>query len=195
MNRIANNRRNKEMPFESSAGFTLIELLIAMAIASIIMAAAVSLYAGMAKSYTAETVKAAVQQDVRSALDLMAQDIRMAGLDPTGNMGAGFIISDADDIEFTADLDYDGSLTAGNNERIRYFLNGTQLVQRIDDDGTLDQVLLDNVSTLNLTYIFETGATEPSIVVITLAVQSPAGRRGMVSRTLTEQVRIRNISI
>ncbi len=190
IHRIHQGRR---IPHGSEAGLTLIELLIAMAIGTIILAAGVSLYAGMTKSYTTESVRASAQQDVRGALNLMVKDIRMAGLDPMGTVGSGFIVTEDSDMEFTADLDFDGSLTAGNNERIRYFLNGNRLMQRLDDDAVTDEALLDNVSALNFTYIFEDGATTPSTVVITLAVQLPAGRDDVVSRSLSERIRIRNL--
>jgi type IV pilus assembly protein PilW len=186
--------RRQAKPILSSAdGFTLIELLIGMAIATIVLAAVIGVYSGLIRSYTTETARAGAQQDIRSALAIMVQDIRLAGLDPLRTAGGGFTVTGNTDIECIADLDFDGAVTAGNSERIRYFLNGNRLMQRLDDDNTTDEVLLDDVSALNFNYIFEDGAAAPSTVVITLTVQAPAGRQGMITRTLSERVRIRNL--
>lgn len=191
--KLGNVRQHPPLIMTSISGLTLIELLIGMAIAAIVLTAVTGVYNGLIRSYTTENARAGAQQDIRSALSMMVRDLRLAGLDPLGTAGAAFIVTQAADIEFIADLDFDGAVTAGNNERIRYFLNGSRLMQRLDDDNTTDEILLDNVSALTFNYIFEDGAATPSTVVITMSVQAPAGRQGVVTRTLTERVRIRNL--
>ncbi|WP_319524142.1 hypothetical protein [uncultured Desulfosarcina sp.] len=153
----------------------------------------------MTRSYATETARATAQQNIRAAMELMVTDIRMAGLDPLGTAGGGFEETTQTAIDFIADLDYDGAVTAGNNERMKYYLDGTQLIQKIDDDGTTAQVLLDNVTKLTFTYLDEddtelTGnPSEPANVVINMIVREPAGRKGYITRTLSERVRIRNV--
>jgi Tfp pilus assembly protein PilW len=170
------------------------ELLVAMVMSTILLTAIVAVYFAMTGSYSTESARTTVQQNIRDGLALMAQDIRMAGLDPMGTAGSGFTITESTDIEYITDLDFDGAFTANNNERVRYYLNGNnQLVQILDNDSDTEQVLLENVSALNFDYVYEDGATTPSMVVITMTVEAPAGREGSVSRTLTEQVRIRNV--
>ena len=61
-------------------GFTLIELLVTLAVASIVMAAIYSVYAALTRSYTTENAYADSQQALRATIDLMAEDIMMAGL-------------------------------------------------------------------------------------------------------------------
>ena len=175
----------------------MVELLVAMAASLILMTAVVGMYTVLTRSYTTETARAGVQQDLRAGLAMICEDIIHAGLAPLGTAGGGFTVTSAADIEFIADMDYDGAVTAGNNERVRYFLNGNQLVQRLDDDNTTDTVLLDNVTNLSFDYLDQDGnvtatAGEIRNVQIEMTVQAPAGRAGTVARTLTERVRLRN---
>ncbi len=174
----------------SNTGFTLIELLIAMAIASILLTAAVSVYTALTRSYTTESVRASAQQDLRSAMALMTQDIRIARLDPLGAAVGGITLTSSTDIQVVADLDYDGILDSG--EQIRYFLNGTNLMQRQDSDATTDAVLMGNVNFLSFTVTFDADGITPLMVNISMTIAAPAGRSGTVTRTLTERVRIRN---
>ncbi|WP_319525025.1 hypothetical protein [uncultured Desulfosarcina sp.] len=197
MSKVDNNPTKNVIGAET--GFTLIELLVAMAAGIIVLAAIIGMFSNLTQSYTTETVRASAQQDVRSALALMCEDIIHAGLDPTGTAGSSITTLGATDIEFTADMNYDGD-TADNNEWVRYFLNGNELRQQIKDSTgavTEDDVLLDNVTDLSFVYLDEdenatTTADDVRIVQITMTIQPPAGRAGSVTRTLSQQVRLRN---
>ena len=133
-----------------------------------------------------------------TAMQLLSMDIRMAGLDPMGTAGSGFMETAATAVDFIADLDYDGELTAGNDERIRYYLDGTRLMQKLDDDDASIQVLLDDVTALNFTYLDDDdepltdNPSDPASIVITMSVRQVAGRQGTITRTLTERIGIRN---
>ena len=186
------NRHRIQTNCLSNNGFTLIELLVTMAMVSIILVAVISMYTGLSRSYTTETARATAQQDIRSGTALMAQDIRLAGLDPLGSAGGGITLASPTDIEIIADRDYDGALTVGNMEQIRYFLLGNQLFQRLDNDATTDLVMVDNVAALNFALTLDAAGVTPLMVVINMTVAAPAGRTGTVTRTLTEQVKIRN---
>ena len=63
-------------------GFTLIELMIAMAIAGIVAAAILMAFNSQQKTQVSQQLVVEMQQDLRAALYLMQQDIRMAGHDP-----------------------------------------------------------------------------------------------------------------
>ena len=63
-------------------GFTAIELLISLAILSLSLSSIYVLYMSFIRMQTSEGVKIKVQQNVRSSLDMMVRDIRLAGLDP-----------------------------------------------------------------------------------------------------------------
>ena len=186
-----------------SAGFTLVEVLISIAILSILFGTIYRTFDSLNRSYANENVKAGVQQKSRIGIDLMARDIRLAGLDPLGSAGAGFnpVNTDTTSIQFTADLNYDGDLD-DPFEDITYALNGNLLQQTSDlGSGPVTATLLDNVTDLTFTYLDQADNLLPEpvatnqirTVLISLTMQRPAGRDGMVSRTYTTRVRCRNL--
>jgi prepilin-type N-terminal cleavage/methylation domain-containing protein len=184
------------------AGFTLVEVLMCIAILSILFGTIYRTFDIFTRSYAKENVKAGVQQKTRIGIDLMARDIRLAGLDPLGSAGAKIEIADLNNIRFSADLNYDGD-TNDFFENIRYFLDGTQLKQTSDlGTGFVTDILLDNITSLTFTYMDEpdtplaTPVAKPEdirTVVISLTMQRPAGRDEPISRTYTSRVRCRNL--
>jgi len=185
------------------AGFTLVEVLMSLAMLSIVFGTIYRTFDTFNRSYTSENVKAGVQQKSRLGIDLMARDIRLAGLDPLGTSAAGFNPADTDStsVHFSADLNYDGDLD-DPFEDITYALNGNLLQQTSDlGSGPLTATLLDNVSALSFAYLDEADNLLPEpvavdqirTVLISLTLQRPAGRDGMVSRTYTTRVRCRNL--
>jgi type IV pilus assembly protein PilW len=96
--------------------------------ASVILVAVVSLFTTMGRSYTTQNVAADVQQETRAGIELMIQEIRMAGFNPTGSAGAGVVATfdkdggfnekhdgkiaptDAQNLAFTLDFDMDGRI-------------------------------------------------------------------------------------
>ncbi len=195
--------RNKAVyrsyPANRSAGFTLIEVLLCIAILSIVFGTIYRSFANVNRSYTNENVKAGVQQKTRIGIDLMARDIRLAGLDPLGSALAGFdaATTNTSSIGFTADLDYDGEIDDPFEDMV-YSFNGSAL-QQTNHLGTA--TLLDNVSALTFTYLDQEGNVLPMpvatdeirTVLISLTVQRPSGPDGQVSRTYTTRVRCRNL--
>jgi len=186
----------------SAAGFTAIEMLMVLAIMSIAFGTIYKSFEQLNRSYTKENVKAGVQQGARIAVDFMVQDIRMAGLDPMGTANAGIVaeigpqLPTTDWIEFTADVNFDGEIKeAEDYEKVRYRLVGKQLLQR---NRMEEEVLLDNVTNLTFTYLNSADAPTTDIneirsVIVSLTMEKPAGRAGMISRTYTTKVRCRNL--
>jgi len=207
-------------------GFTLVELLVAMVIASIVMAAIFGVYTTLTRSYTTQNAFADVQQAVRASVDIMAEDIMMAGLRDrwkgySGNLPQ-ILTAGSEEMSFTSDRDMDGTIN-GNSENISYRLNPTnkRQLQIIDALGT--EVLIDNVMNDDLgiplfRYFSESpddlkddkdligdyGYADPmdaddeaqrediTTVEISVWVEEPAGREGMVQRNYTTRVRCRN---
>jgi type IV pilus assembly protein PilW len=147
-------------------GFTLVELFIYMAMFIIVIGALYSVFIGNTKSYSSQENKVEMVQDLRAAMHLVAGDIRMAGCDPTGAGGIGFIDdaddrydTDGDSIHFT--MDFDGSGAIDNSEDINYFLKnagGVQQIVRRTGDGN-EPVVAENITSLSFTYLFEDGDT------------------------------------
>ena len=180
----------------SSVGFTMVEMLMVLAIISIAFGTIYKSFETLNRSTATENVKAGIQQSVRIAVDFMVQDIRLAGLNPLGTPDIGFKENLPEKIQFTMDANFDGD-DDDTFEDITYELdsvNGT-LVQT---NHLGPEVLIDNVSNLNFTYLDMDDQTtmDPSeirSVVISLTMRRPAGLDGEISRSYTTQVRCRNL--
>ena len=128
---------------KSNRGFTLIELMVALALTGMVAAAAYGFYISQNRTYIAQDRVVEMQQNLRSALDIMVRDIRMAGCDPQGSTGAGFITTQAASVQFTMDIQdgvtigtSDGDVT-DSDENIRYSL---QPASTIDERNQLMRV-------------------------------------------------------
>jgi prepilin-type N-terminal cleavage/methylation domain-containing protein len=199
---------------KSKMGFTLIELLVALAIMSIVSGAIYGVFSLSSRSYTTQGVTADVQQSVRAAMEVMLQDIRTAGLDPTASGNFGIEWAEVTKLRFTSDSidaglnDFNGVLEDTNSERITYVIQGTQLNQILyettasEDSGPL----ISDVQNLSFTYFDADGndlgspvpvanLADIRTVEITMTVEEPAGRDEPVSRTLTKRVKCRNTGL
>jgi type IV pilus assembly protein PilW len=81
-------------------GFTLVEIMVSMAISSLVIAGIYGVYTIQQRSYTVQEQVSEMQQRIRSALDFMTRNIRMAGYDPSGVCSSDFITADADTLVF-----------------------------------------------------------------------------------------------
>lgn len=72
---------------ESAAGFTLIELMVAMLLGLIVIAGVVSVFLANQRSYRTNQALSDVQGGSRIAFEMMARDIRNAGLTGCNNNG------------------------------------------------------------------------------------------------------------
>ncbi len=183
-------------------GFSLIEIMVAIAIMSILSIAMMKTYTGFTRVYTTQEVAAGAQQDLRAALNIMTQDIRMAGFDPTDSDNFGVEVATATNIRITSDTDIDGVVDQSNFERITYNLNaGTNQLQQILYQGTASestQPVVDNVTNLTFTYLAEDNnitaiPADIRTVIISMTIQELAGRGGLVTRSLSTRVQCRNL--
>ncbi|HEV2681806.1 MAG TPA: prepilin-type N-terminal cleavage/methylation domain-containing protein, partial [Rhodanobacter sp.] len=72
---------------KSSTGFTLIELMVAMLLGLIVIGGVVSVFLANQRSYRTNQALGDVQDGSRIAFEMMARDIRDAGLTGCGNAG------------------------------------------------------------------------------------------------------------
>ena len=178
----------------SSAGFTMIEMLMALAIFSVAFGTIYKSFEHLTRSSTTENVRAGTQQSARIAVDLMVQDIRLAGLNPLGTPGIGLQAVSPDSIRFTMDANFDGD-DDDTFEDITYALTGGGTLMQTNHLGA--EVLIDNVTSLNFIYLDTDDQTTSDLdeirsVIISLTMQRPAGR-DVVERDYTTRVRCRNL--
>jgi type IV pilus assembly protein PilW len=191
-------RKQEEL---QAQGFTIIELMLAIAIAGIVMASFYSVYISQQSSYLRQEKVASMHQNIRSAMYYMGREIRMAGLDPTGEAGAGIVRAEKNLIQFTEDIrgqnennPPDGD-TGDSNEDITYTLDDK------DGDGDTDLVrnnrlIAENIKSLLFKYLEGDGITEATLsaairfVEITLIAITDDGSS---DRTMTARIHCRNL--
>jgi type II secretion system protein J len=195
-------------------GFSLVELLVALAIMSVVSMAVYSVFSFFNRAYTTQDVTADVQQRMRAAMGVMLQDIRAAGLDPAASGNFGIELAEATKLRFTSDSidtglnDFNGVLDESNSERITYMLQGTRLDQILYEttDSENSQPLIVDVQSLTFTYFDadgnNLGSPVPSLqladirtIQVSITITDTAGIDAPVSRTLTKQVKCRNMGL
>jgi len=190
-------------------GFTLVEMLVVLAILSIITSSIYGVFTAVNRSYTNNEVSAEVMQCLRASIDFMEQDIRMAGLDRFHSADAGiepFAKSPEIYLRFTADRNMNGAIDMADLEDITYEYDNVnnrlkQCLYEGDPEEDCDTVAK-NVTYFNFAYFDEDGSLlavpiDPSLirtVQVTMTIEQPAGRAGIVSRTLTKRILCRNLS-
>ena len=203
----------------SKTGFSLVELLMALAISSIVLGAIYSVFSITNKNFTTQNVAANVQQSLRSAIGLMARDIRLAGLDPIGTDSFGIEYASQTKIRFTLDsIDsgsgkFNGIVDETNFEEVTYDFQSNQVVQTLYETAASPNpaVLVSNITNLNFAYLdaanndlVDYGLSPARVpddkladirsVEVLITIEEPAGRDEPVSRTLTRKVECRNLA-
>jgi type IV pilus assembly protein PilW len=115
-------------------GFTLIEMMIAIALFSVVIGAAYTLFNSQQKTHTSQLAMVDVQQDLRAGMGLMVRDVRLAGYDECigTTAGAGFTVASESQMAFTMSIfdNFDG--------------DGDGLVDEWDEAGSIAMDGLDN---------------------------------------------------
>lgn len=191
------------------SGFTLVEVLVTIAMMSIFTAAAMAVLIPLSRSYTTTDVASSAQQVVRMAVEVMASDIRLAGLDPLQQADAGIEEANATSIRFTSDRVPDGDDEANgqidddNFEHLNYYFDASDDTLRLallSSNGTVRQMqrLVENVTNLRFRYFDQAGnetgdRDEIRSVQISMTVEEPAGMDGTVERSYSTRVLCRNL--
>lgn len=89
---------------DNQKGFTLIELMISIAIFGVVIAGVIGAFQDQLLSHNTQQRVLNMQQNARAAMYYMTRELKMAGLDPTGNAGAGIITADDNILQFSMDF-------------------------------------------------------------------------------------------
>ena len=211
---VGNKERNS-----AASGFTLIEVLVTIAMLSIFSAAAMAILIPLSRSYTQTDVASSAQQVVRMAVEVIANDIRLAGLDPLQQLQgtdvnglplAGFQEAGATSVSFTCDRvpdgeeEANGTIDNSNFERINYYYEAAtqSLNLRLYAGAPVQtsQQLVNNITNLRFRYFDEDGNETAVLedirsVQISMTVQEDAGNAGTVERSYATRVLCRNLGI
>ena len=179
------------------AGFTMVEVLISLTILA-----------------TGLMIFSLITLTIGVVLDTVAQNIRMAGLDPFGGAGAEIKEFKADKIQFSLDrcdipigtqgCGFPDGDVDDKFENVTYQWDAAERkLKQVLYEGTgsaYTETLIENVSNLQFTYLDNdngapTTAADIRTVIISLTVTDPAGRGGTVSRTYSTRVRCRNLGL
>jgi type IV pilus assembly protein PilW len=169
----------------SEQGFTLIELLLAMLIGLVVLISTYGLFTFQSRHFSMQEQKAEMLQNARAGLDLMTQEVLMAGYNPnttggllpcTGTNNAtntpcvGITSAAASTLSFSSDLDGDGSLTADStnpNENITFdvYISGGKPSLGRTSNGS-KQPVVENISALSFIYLDANNSVTTNLVLV-----------------------------
>ena len=143
-------------------GFTLVELLVALALSGLVVTAIYAAYQSQHKTYIVQESVAEMQQNLRAAMYLMTQEIRMAGYDPRGATDAGIVAGDFDDdeIRFRKDSNGSGTIEDTIGEDVTYSLYSSGGIQKLGRKypASANMPVALNIDALNFVYLDEDDA-------------------------------------
>jgi len=165
-------------------GFTLVEILVALFIGTLMLMAIYAVVNSAQQSSSGIEKKVTAQQDARSALDLMAMEIRMASYNPnlmpniwvdTGNCFSAATnqnyrgIQEATATSLTVEMDIDDSSSVSDhaNEVIRYNYNAVnQYITRSTNCGVSQPFLgATNANEANKTVLVVNNSPDPAVPI------------------------------
>jgi len=204
---------SETMRQNNETGFTLIELLVAMVIAAIVMTSVYSVYYSQQKSYITQEQVAAMHQNLRAAMTVMAREIRMAGCNPTGaaaNVGmqsdiTGTFIHFTEDVRGKDPGDPPDGDTGDSDEDISYYLADADGDGDVDDlvrdtggtEADIEKVIAENITSLAFAYLDSDGNPTGTLEDVRFVQITVTATNEDKSKTETLQTRInaRNLGI
>ena len=143
-------------------GVTLIELLIGLVICGIVIAGIYRVFMAQSKAYSIQDQVVEVQQSVRSAMEIISRDLRMAGFDDD-SIASGISITEPiamlpiNDHSVTVNYEYyDDTIHQFQKHTVAYWRDdaSSRLIRqlRINGEAKLQETLLENAVELNFVY-------------------------------------------
>jgi len=168
---------------KENRGFTLIELLVAMALGLVVLGAVLKVFVSQNRTNAAQQEVAYAQQNVRSAMDLMAREIRSAGYDPEDNGFEGIKTATSNSIRILSNLSGDDEAGDPNdpNEDVTYTIDNSN--RRLTRNGNS---MIDNVVPNSLQFTYYMGGTNTPFVPATQADRDAIRAVGIQFQVHTE---------
>jgi len=199
-----------------SKGITLIELLVALVICGVVIAGIYRVFVAQSRAYTVQDQVVEVQQGIRSAMEILIRDLRMAGFDSDGTTSKISIANPIFPADNSVIVNYEYDDT--HRYEVTYSLVNGNLTRQLTifpDVGpstTTTDPLLENVDALNFEYGVDTnddgamdgnwvsagaiGAGKVVAVRVVLTAKpdqtNPDVKNWVSPRTLTSAVTLRN---
>jgi len=132
-------------------GLTLIELLVGLVICAMVVAGIYRLFVSQSRAYTVQEQVVEVQQNIRSAMEVMLRDLRMTAFDddrtPLVNVAQPALLSG--DQSITVRYEHENA-----PYEVRYWLEGGTTLNRQETRNGVSttETILENVEALNFTY-------------------------------------------
>ena len=144
-----------KLPHSAQRGFSLIETMAGLTVGMIVVAGAVSLFAAQLAGTRHTLLEARVNQDMRSAADLVVRDLRRASywqnaLDGTRAIGSGsattpnpyrMVTSDTGQVEYAFSRDTTEDNSLGTPERFGFRLTNTGSLQMQVGEGQWNEMI------------------------------------------------------
>jgi type IV pilus assembly protein PilW len=143
---------------KNNRGFTLVEMMISVAIFGIVMAGIYQTYDSQQKTYIVQEHVIDMQQNHRTAIYFLGQELRMAGYDPTSkadvNANSGFYMdppgftiigigdtpAEIGEFKITMDLNGDRDIDSSQNDNDTNEIIRYALTNDADKDGVSDAI-------------------------------------------------------
>ncbi|MCF6149504.1 MAG: prepilin-type N-terminal cleavage/methylation domain-containing protein [Candidatus Kuenenia sp.] len=143
-------------------GFTLIELVVGLVLMVIILSIAVKLLILQRKTFNVQEQVSEMQQYIRSSMDAISREARMAGYNPTGASFNGINVAQTGTFTFSMDNDGNGTITASESITYAYDSANSQ-IDRNANDGNGALPFAENIDNLTFLYYDGDGATTATL--------------------------------
>ncbi len=141
---------------QNQNGWTLVEILVVMFLGLLTLGGIYTILISSSRAYMAQEELVSANNRVRMVMEIMSQEIRLAGYKTASAAFDGIAEATGQRIRILADLDQDGT-PSGPNEDVTYSYDpATQRLFRGSD------VLADNISSFSLIYTLKDGSTTSS---------------------------------
>ena len=150
----------------NSKGITIIELLVALVIFGLVVGGIYRLFIAQTKAYTVQDQVVEIQQSVRSAMEILLRDLRMAGYDDESSPivinttlppNYDYIVYPLQDNSITVNYEYyDTATSQFQKHTVSYWFDtpSSRLMRQLTIDNVAgpQEIFLENVDALQFTY-------------------------------------------